>query len=98
MTLSGKPVSTFRIMLWFVLRVGSNLAVNVGPEFGGIGLGIALGEIRRSVDDLADLGVDSLQFLLADLGGEQAIANLLDRVLVVADLVDLFAGPILGRV
>ena len=29
------------------------LAVDVGPEFGGIGFGIALGEIRRCVDDLA---------------------------------------------
>ena len=38
-----------------------------------------LGEIRRCIDDLAHLGVDGLQVLLAHLGGQQAIANLLDR-------------------
>ena len=75
---------------------GLKSAVDVGPKFGGIGLGIALGEIRRCVDDLAHLGVDGLQFLLADLGRQQTIANLLDRVLIGADLIDLFAGPILA--
>src|SRR6266403_1968849 len=54
--------------------------------------------VGDSVDDLAHLRVDRLQFLLAHLRREQTVANLLDRVLVVANLVDLLAGAVLRRV
>src|SRR5262245_61995747 len=74
------------------------LAVDVGPQLRRIGLGILLGEIGRGVDDLADLGVDVLQFLLADFRRQETVANLLDRVLVVADFFDLLAGAVLRRV
>src|SRR5258707_1075475 len=73
-------------------------AINIGPQFGGIGLGIVLRKIGSGVDDLAHLGVDGLQFLFAHLGRQQTVADLLDRVLVVADLVDLLAGAILRRI
>src|SRR5205814_3067974 len=67
-------------------RAGARLAIDIGPQFRRVGLGIMLGEIGGGVDDVADLGVDRLQVLLADLGCQQAVGYLLDRVLVVANL------------
>src|SRR4029077_15847736 len=69
-------------------------AIDVGIKFGRIGFGVVLGEVGSGVDDLPHLGIDGLQFLFAHLGRQQAVANLLDRVLIVANLVDLLAGAI----
>src|SRR5436190_429089 len=77
-----------------MVAIGVLTATSAVPS----GIGIVPGEIRRRIDDLAHLGVDGLQFLLADLGRQEAVANLLDRILVVADLFDLFAGPVLRRI
>src|SRR5258706_2227295 len=73
-------------------------AIDVGIKFGRIGFGVVLGEVGGGVDDFPHLGIDRLQFLFAHLGRQQAVANLLDRVLVVANLVDLLAGAIFRRV
>src|SRR6266481_4786309 len=73
-------------------------AIDVGVKFGRIGFGVVLREVGGGVDDFPHLGVDRLQFLFAHLGRQQAVANLLDRVLVVANLVDLLAGAIFRRV
>src|SRR3954447_7840538 len=73
-------------------------AIHIGPQLGGIGFRIVLREIRGRIDDLAHLGVDLLQLLLGHLLRQQAVAHLLDRVLVVAHLFDLLAGAVLRRV
>ena len=38
----------------------ARLTIDVGPQFGGIGFGVVLGEVGGGVDDLAHLGVDRL--------------------------------------
>src|ERR1700737_3149782 len=73
-------------------------AIDVGPQFGSIGLGVVLREVGGGVDDLPHLGVDGLQVLLAHLGRQQAVADLLDRVLIVPYLLDFLAGTIFRRV
>src|SRR5689334_11408347 len=78
--------------------IGCALAIHVGPQLRRIGLGILLGEVGGGVDDLADFGVDLLQFVFADLGGQEAIAHLLDRVGVVADFLHFLAGAVLRRI
>src|SRR5437667_9538242 len=72
--------------------------IDIGIEFGRIGLGIVLREIRCSIDDLAYLGIDGLQLLLVHLGRQPPIADLLDRVLIVPYLIDFLAGTIFRRV
>src|SRR6202040_1067157 len=69
-------------------------AIDVGIKFGRIGLGVVLRKVGSGIDDFPHLGVDGLQFLFAHLGRQQAVADLLDRVLIVANLVDLLAGAI----
>src|SRR5258705_6452678 len=73
-------------------------AIAVGIKFGRIGFWVVLGEAGGGVDDFPHLGIDRLQSLFAHLGREQAVADLLDRILIVANLVDLLAGAIFRRV
>src|SRR5882757_1425667 len=91
-------ISAPEITLPFCSARGLKSAVDIGPEFRRLRLRIVLGEVRGRVDDLAHTGVDRLQVLLADLGRQQTVADLFDRVLVVANLFDLFAGTVLRRV
>src|SRR5882724_7837725 len=76
-----------------------SLGVDVGVEFGRIGLGIVGGVFGGFVDGLAHLGVDLLElvftgpFLL-----HEPQPHLLDRVVLAAHLLDLFAGAVLRRV
>ena len=76
-------------------RSGSvrRFGVNVGVKLGRIGLGIVGGELGGLVDDVAHLGVDLLDLVLGGpLVGEDAAAHLLDRIVLVADLLDFLAG------
>src|SRR5258708_19472856 len=59
-------------------------AIDVGIKFGRIGFWVVLGEVGGGVDDFPHLGIDRLQFLFAHLGREQAVADLLDRILLLA--------------
>src|SRR5262245_56678987 len=53
-----------------------------------------LGEIGRCIDDLAYLRVDRLQLLLIHLGREKPVTDLLDRILIMPDFLDLLAGAV----
>src|SRR5215470_17720808 len=74
-------------------------AVDVGVELGRVGLGVVGGKFRRLVHDRTHLRVDLLERVLArPLLRDQPLAHLLDRVVLAADLVDLFLGAVLGRI
>src|SRR5450755_4973464 len=73
-------------------------AIDIGVEFSRVGLGGLLREVGGRIDDLAHLGVDGLQILLAHLCRQQPVAHLLDRIVIVPYLVDLLAGAIFRRV
>ena len=66
-------------------------AINVGVEFGYIGLRVVLGKIRRRVDDLAHLRVDRLQRLLIHLR-RQRCADIQHKPLVPESARDIFGG------
>jgi hypothetical protein len=69
---------------------------DVGPQFRRIGLGTVLGELRRVVHDLADLGVDALSAPRRSSSRRADLAHMVDRVAFVAILVDLFLGRYLA--
>src|SRR5581483_7501698 len=80
-------------------KSSSSLHQHVRDELALVRLGIGLREFRCANDDAADLGIDGLEVVL---GGEPAVekpaAYLLDRVVLLAHLLHLLAGAVLGRV
>src|SRR5882762_3849533 len=81
------------------MDIRSGLDQDVGPQFRRIRLGTVLRIFRCVVHDLADLGIDRLQrHFIGLLLVEQDLAHMVDRVALVAILVDFFLGPVLRRV
>src|ERR1700684_2199681 len=73
--------------------------IPVGVKLGRIGLGVLGGELGRFVDGCAHRCVELLQLIFAGpLLVEQALAHLLDRVVLGAHFVDLLLGPVFGRI
>src|SRR3954453_958243 len=78
---------------------GARLQKNVGPQLGPIRLRVVGRDLGRLVDDLADLAVDLLELVGGDLPLlDEAAADLLDRVVLLAHAGDLVLGAVLRRI
>src|SRR3954469_11332838 len=84
-------------MRWSAL--GASLQKNVGPQLRHVRLRVVGRELGRLVDDLADLAVDLLELVVGDLPQlDEAAADLLDRVVLLAHAGDLVLGAVLRRI
>src|SRR5260370_10466192 len=71
------------------------LGVHIGPKLARIWLRVIGGKFGRLVDDRADFGVDLFQGVLARKALlQQAVAHLLERIVLGADLVYFLLGPL----
>src|SRR5882757_1243959 len=81
------------------MGIRSGLDQDVGPQLRRIGLGTVLRIFRCVVHDLADLGINRLErCFIGLLLVEQDLAHMVDRIALIAILVDFFLGPVLRRV
>src|SRR5580693_1417634 len=73
--------------------------IHVGVKLGRIGLGVLGGELGGFVDACAHRRVEFFQLIFArPFLVEQALAHLLDRVVLGAHFVDLLLGPVFSRI
>src|SRR5262245_54761323 len=86
--LAPAPMSAIKAMTAAAFAISSPRYV--GPQLGRIRLGIVGGELGGFVDDVAHLAVDLLQrVLVGQLVLQDAIAHLLDRIMLAANFLHL---------
>jgi hypothetical protein len=68
------------------------------PDRRRIRFGAGAGVLGRVQHDLLDVVVDRLEAVLGDAGGFELGLQMVDRIAVLAHVVDLLLGPVLGRI